>query len=123
MIGSIRSELALRKVCCIVPTTSEGEILFAPEQEPVNRSPARITFASRYLWDSLGDPRGFERRIPRGKLKQRVEHFQDKWCPHCMFESTLIRAATVLFLGVAAGFAQSPADGLVEATRSWLKNA
>ena len=40
-----------------------------------------------------------------------------------MFKPTLIRAATVLFLGVAAGFAQSPADGLVEATKSWLKNA
>ena len=72
----------------------------------------------KFAWNR---PR-FQRKVPRGELNQLVEHFQNEWCPHCMFKPTLIRAAIVLFLTVTAGFGQSPADGLVEATKSWLKN-
>src|SRR5438552_1693693 len=39
-----------------------------------------------------------------------------------MFRLTVIRAAIVLFLTVTAGFSQSPADSLLDATKSWLKN-
>jgi|ERR1017187_4202413 len=39
-----------------------------------------------------------------------------------MLRPTLIRAAIVLFLAVTASFGQSPTDGLVEATKNWLKN-
>jgi hypothetical protein len=39
-----------------------------------------------------------------------------------MLKPILIRAVVGLLLAVTAGFGQSPADGLVEATKSWLKN-
>jgi hypothetical protein len=39
-----------------------------------------------------------------------------------MLKPYLIRAAVGLLLAVTAGFGQSPADGLVDAAKNWLKN-
>jgi hypothetical protein len=40
-----------------------------------------------------------------------------------VIKPTLIRAAIVLFLTGTAGFGQSQAESLVDATKNWLKNA
>jgi hypothetical protein len=40
-----------------------------------------------------------------------------------MIQATLMRAAIVLLLTGTAGFGQSRAEGLINATKSWLKNA
>ena len=39
-----------------------------------------------------------------------------------MFKPTEITAAIGLLIAVTSGFGQSPANGLVDATKNWLKN-
>jgi len=39
-----------------------------------------------------------------------------------MFKSRRVHTAIVVLLAASASFAQSPSDGLIDATKNWLKN-